>query len=183
MRVIAGKYRSRKLESPLGETTRPTLDQVKESFFNSIGQYFNQGKVLDLFAGSGNIGIECLSRGFDHAVFVDSDANAINTIRKNVSLLKLEQQSTIIHASYNDALNQLKGQVFDLVYLDPPYANEQYYQDSITMLINNGCINENTLIACEALKDTVIDVTDLPLTCVKDKMYRKNRIIMYKLEK
>jgi len=124
MRIIAGKYRSRLLRSVEGQATRPTLDKVKEATFARLMPMIDDASVLDLFAGTGAIGLEALSRGARHAVLVDGSKAAIAVINTNVDALKANDQCTILRMEALDALRYLSnhGFQFDLVYLDPPYG-------------------------------------------------------------
>ena len=97
MRIIAGEYRSRKIETRSGNETRPTLDKVREAVFSSLGGMFDGGMVLDLYAGSGANGLEALSRGFDYAVFADISKDAINIIRKNIESLRCQEKTKVLH--------------------------------------------------------------------------------------
>ena len=124
MRVIAGKHRSRILKEVLSENTRSTKDRVKEQIFNSIGPYFDDLVVLDLFAGSGSLGIEAISRGVNKAVFVDNSRLAIKVITENILTLKIPDKSEVIQSLYIDYLNNA-SQVFDIIFLDPPYKLEE----------------------------------------------------------
>ena len=122
MRIISGKYAKRNLFTLKSNKTRPTSDKVKESLFNSLGQFFEGGTVLDLYAGSGALGIEAVSRGYDDATLVDINYAACDIIRKNVALTKEESRFSVYKMSSNAALKFLaeKGKKFDLVFLDPP---------------------------------------------------------------
>lgn len=124
MRIIAGKYRSRVLKSVEGQNTRPTLDKVKEATFMRLSPMIEEASVLDLFAGTGAIGLEALSRGAKHAVLVDGSKAAIAVIHTNVETLKAQDQCTVLRMEAMDALRYLSnhGFQFDLVYLDPPYG-------------------------------------------------------------
>lgn len=123
MRVISGNARGKKLISPDTENTRPTLDRVKEAMFNKIQFEVKDSVCLDLFAGSGALGIEALSRGAKEVVFCDYDKNAIKIIKKNIEITRNTNNWTVINKDYNLALNELKTQnkKFDIVFLDPPY--------------------------------------------------------------
>ncbi|WP_096154751.1 MULTISPECIES: 16S rRNA (guanine(966)-N(2))-methyltransferase RsmD [Bacillus] len=128
MRVISGVYKGRQLKAVPGMNTRPTTDKVKESIFNMIGPYFEGGIALDLFGGSGGLGIEALSRGIDKVVFVDKDGKAIQTIKKNVEELKLNDSVEIYRNDAIRALNAINKREdirFDLILLDPPYKRHQ----------------------------------------------------------
>lgn len=124
MRVIAGTFRSRILKEVDNINTRSTKDKVKEQIFNSVGPYFDGLNVLDLFSGSGSIGIEALSRGARRCVFVDKERVAIKVITDNVLNLKIQEKSEIIQSMYLDYLNST-NEVFDLIFLDPPYSLEE----------------------------------------------------------
>ena len=128
MRIIAGKHRSRQLESVPSNKTRPTLDQVKESLFQRIGPFFEGGTLLDLFAGSGSIGLEALSRGMERVTMVDQQRRAIETIKKNVSALAEDDNVRIMAMPYQKAISLLskEEQTFDYIYLDPPYDFGKY---------------------------------------------------------
>ncbi|WP_019120498.1 16S rRNA (guanine(966)-N(2))-methyltransferase RsmD [Brevibacillus massiliensis] len=127
MRVIAGDYKGRPLASVPGRGTRPTTDKVKESIFNIIGPYFDGGWALDLYAGTGGLGIEALSRGADKAIFVDADPKAVSIVKQNLAALKLEGRAEVYRIDAARALRALAKRqlVFDLVFLDPPYAKQQ----------------------------------------------------------
>ncbi|GGD68723.1 16S rRNA (guanine(966)-N(2))-methyltransferase RsmD [Paenibacillus nasutitermitis] len=123
MRVIAGTAKGRALKAVPGMNTRPTTDKVKEAIFSMIGPYFDGGWALDLFAGTGGLGIEALSRGAEHAVFVDLEQSSIEVIKRNVQASGFQEQAEIYR---NESLRALKalakrGSVFRIVFLDPPY--------------------------------------------------------------
>lgn len=177
MRIIAGIHRSRVLKTLVGELTRPTLDQVKESCFNKMGQYFNGGIVLDLFSGCGNIGLECISRGFDKAIMVDVNPSACSIINENVALLKEESKCKVICASYQQAIEQLKCIHFDFIYIDPPYGNVNDYFQSLNLLFKWDCIGNNTLIVLETDSQLELDLSDFPLEIRYEKKYRKAKLI------
>ncbi len=128
MRVIAGEFKGRHLKAVPGSNTRPTSDKVKESIFHMLGPFFEGGLCLDLFAGSGSLGIEAVSRGMDKVIFIEKSSVAIRMIHKNVEMLKIESQCEIYR---NDAFRALqilskKNLQFDLIILDPPYDKGLY---------------------------------------------------------
>ncbi|MBL1060561.1 MULTISPECIES: 16S rRNA (guanine(966)-N(2))-methyltransferase RsmD [Lactobacillus] len=150
MRIISGKYAKRNLFTLKSNKTRPTSDKVKESLFNSLGQFFNGGNVLDLYAGSGALGIESVSRGYDRASLVDINHAACSIIKKNVALTKEENRFSVYNMRSNAALklfaeNQEK---FDLVFLDPPYAKEKIAKDMLQM-DKLGLLNANATVVAE----------------------------------
>lgn len=121
MRVIAGKFRGRKLVGPKGDNFRPTLDRVKESIFNVLGQDMVDSNVLDLFCGSGALGIEAISRGAMRATFVDAERQILDLARKNVQILGLEKKAKFILMDVFDFLTKSKDLTYDLIIADPPY--------------------------------------------------------------
>ncbi|QQE76069.1 16S rRNA (guanine(966)-N(2))-methyltransferase RsmD [Brevibacillus composti] len=135
MRVIAGEHRGRRLTAVPGKGTRPTTDKIKESIFNMIGPYFSGGWVLDLYAGTGGLGIEALSRGMDKAVFVEKDLKAFSVVKQNVAACRLEDRAELYRNDAGRALKLLakRGVVFDLVFLDPPYAHQRIAEEMMEM--------------------------------------------------
>ena len=128
MRVVSGKCKGHPLKAVPGNTTRPTTDKVKESIFNMIG-YFDGGIALDLFGGSGGLGIEALSRGIDKAIFVDRDSKAIKVIHQNLESCRVQEQAEVYR---NDAERAVKALIkremsFDLILIDPPYKEQKLY--------------------------------------------------------
>lgn len=123
MRVISGTARGRTLKAVPGMSTRPTTDKVKEALFSMIGPYFEGGTALDLFAGSGGLGIEALSRGMEKAVFIDLEYKSIETIKNNLKTAGVEDRAEVYKNDAERALKVLskRGVLFDLVFLDPPY--------------------------------------------------------------
>ena len=136
MRVVAGDFGGRPLKTLEGKTTRPTTDKVKGAIFNMIGPFFDGGRVLDLFSGSGSLAIEAISRGMSSAVLVEKDRRAQAVIQENIKMTKSEKQFQLLKMDAARALTQLTGK-FDLVLLDPPYAKEQIVAN-ITQLEEQG---------------------------------------------
>lgn len=150
MRVIAGIHKGRQLKAVPGKNTRPTTDKVKEAVFQMLGPFFQGGQALDLFAGSGSLGIEALSRGMDSCTFVDNHPKAIQTIKENVSMLKLDNQVEVFRADAFRALSasakrELK---FDLIFLDPPYTKISY-EKLLDMIEAEQLLNSGGIIYCE----------------------------------
>ena len=127
MRIIAGKYKAKRLNSPKTDKTRPTLDRVKEALFSIIDGYINDSNVLDLFSGTGNLGLEAISRGAKFAWLNDDKNLAISTIVSNTQLTKSQNYVKITKKDYLKCLNQVKKEnmIFDIIFLDPPY-NQGY---------------------------------------------------------
>jgi 16S rRNA (guanine(966)-N(2))-methyltransferase RsmD len=150
MRVVSGKWKGRQLKAVPGMNTRPTTDKVKEAVFNIIGPYFDGGLALDLFGGSGSLGIEAISRGMDKAIFVDKDGKAIQTIKQNVEAFDLKEQVEVYRNEAIRALNALKKREikFDLILLDPPYKKHQL-EDLIHKISEYGLLAPTGLIMAE----------------------------------
>lgn len=155
MRIIAGKYAKRNLYTLKSNATRPTSDKVKGSLFNTMGQFFDGGQVLDLYAGSGALGIEAVSRGYDNATLVDISGQACEIIRKNVALTKEPEKFEVLRMRDTRALKifQEKGQKFDLVFLDPPYAKEKIVK-IMSLLLKNDLLNKKAWIVAETDEHT-----------------------------
>lgn len=157
MRIISGKYAKRNLFTLKDRRTRPTSDKVKESLFNSLGQFFDGGQVLDLYGGSGALGIEAVSRGCDHATLVDINYAAVNIIKKNVGLTKETDHFSVYKMSSNVALDffEKKHMKFDLVFLDPPYAKQRIASD-MKKMFEKDLLNSGAIIVAETDDDTTI---------------------------
>ena len=152
MRVISGLYKGRVIDGFDIDGTRPTQDRVKESLFGSIQDYIDESVVLDLFSGSGNLGIEALSNGAKECYFVDNNKEAIKVINSNLS--KIGITSNVLNKDFKDALEyfRLNNIKFDLVFLDPPYKDD-YIDKAITKLLEYNMLNKNALIICEYNKE------------------------------
>ena len=179
MRVIAGKYRSRMLKTVENNRTRPTTDKNKENLFNMIGPYFDGGNCLDLFAGSGGLGIEALSRGARRATFVDNNEKAIKIIKENLEHTGLLEKANVIKSDASLSLENLsrKNEKFDIVFMDPPY-DKGLYLPVLEKLSKSKLIDEFSIIILEVgLKDDAIGVEDLGYEITKVKKYKSNKHI------
>lgn len=125
MRIIAGEFRGRVLASPKGLLTRPTSSKVRGSFFNSVQSSIEGALFLDLFSGSGAVGLEALSRGAAHAVFVERSLEAQRCIRENIETLGLADRAMLLGGDVFSALKRLKGKAFSMIYIDPPYSKPE----------------------------------------------------------
>ena len=154
MRVVAGTLKGRHIKAVKGTNTRPTTDKVKENIFNIIGPYFDGGIALDLFGGSGNLGIESLSRGIERVIFVDKESIAINTIKENVKELKIDNQVEIYRNDYLRALKALAKRdiQFDLILLDPPYKGQKI-NEIIEFIHEHELLAVDGIIMAECLKE------------------------------
>ena len=180
MRVITGTARGTNLKAPDGLLTRPTADKVKQALFNII-QYEIAGDVLDLFAGSGQLGIEALSRGARHAVFVDERADAISVIRENLRRTHLEDRAEIVRGDYLTYLSRCKKS-FRLIFLDPPYA-EKYLENAIKRISEIDILAEGGIIITERPVGKLLEEQFTGLERSKDYVYGKTIITLFRRAK
>ena len=150
MRVISGRARGTKLKTIGSMSTRPTLDRVKESLFNILQKDITEKNVLDLFAGSGALGIEALSRGANKAYFSDSNPEAVKVIKENLTKTRLIDYSKVYNMSYEKAITKMSNEnvKIDIVFIDPPYRLG-IAANSIKLIIQNDLLNENAIIVVE----------------------------------
>lgn len=168
LRIIGGKYRHLKIEAPNVTSTRPTTDRVREGLMSALGPYLVNKDVLDLFAGSGALGLESLSRGARSATFVDANINAINTIKLNIKNIKIEEETKIYFGKYKDFLNENKDKKYGVVYLDPPYKMKEVYDEIVDFLFDNDMLTDDAVI----IKECDVDFSD-------DERFVKRRAYKY----
>lgn len=184
MRVIAGKARRLPLKTVSGLDTRPTIDKIKETLFNILAPYVPGSTFLDLFCGSGGIGIEALSRGAVKCAFVDNSSKAIACVRDNLAFTKLGEDAIVLQKNALSAINELRlrGYGFDIVYLDPPYF-ENLEEETLKALAASGIINEDSIVIIEADRHNelpFIENSSFEITRVKE--YKTNRHYFLKLK-
>ena len=181
LRIISGSKRGMNLQTPDGLGTRPTSDRIKETLFNMISFDIPDCRFLDLFSGSGQMGIEALSRGASEAVFVEKDKSAISCIENNLSKAKFTDGATLYKEDVFSALNKLNGsEEFDFVFMDPPY-NKLIEKQVLESLANKSYISSETTIIVEASLETDLDyVSELGYTITKEKLYKTNKHIFLK---
>lgn len=175
MRVIAGKARRTQLKTLEGMDTRPTTDRIKETLFNMISHGLCDCNFLDLFAGSGGIGIEAISRGAESAVFIEKNPKAAECIRENLKRTKFEEQSTVIVTDVVSALKRLEGQkTFEYVFMDPPY-NNLLEKQVLEYLADSDLLSDDALIIVEASLETDFSyLEELGYEIIKRKEYKTN---------
>ena len=156
MRIITGKAKGVRLETLEGEATRPTAERVKEAVFSMLQFDIEGRRVLDLFAGSGQMGLEALSRGAREAVMVDKSKQAVAIINKNVAKTKFVAESRVFCADYADYIRRFGGEKFDIVFLDPPYA-AGLYAPALLALLDAGMLKSTTIIVCESDTDEIFE--------------------------
>ncbi len=176
MRVIAGKAKSLRLKTIEGMNTRPTTDRIKETLFNMIQPYLADCRFLDVFAGSGGIGIEALSRGADLCVFIEQQKNAAACIRENLKFTHLDQQAQVLVMDAVAAIRRLNGEApFHCIFMDPPY-DKGLELDVLRALKGTSLINEETLLIVEASLHMTKEMIEEVGYCVeKVKTYKTNQ--------
>ena len=177
MRVVSGNYGGRPLKTLAGKTTRPTTDKVKGAIFNMIGPYFEGGRVLDLFAGSGSLAIEAISRGMDHAILVEKDRAAQQVILENIKMTKEPEKFQLLIMSAERVLSNV-SETFDLVLLDPPYAKEQIVEN-LELLQEKKRLTENVIVVCETDKEVELPDQIGKLELTRQKTYGISKISIY----
>ena len=183
MRVVAGSARSVMLITPEGKGTRPTTDRIKETLFNVIQADVADACVLDLFAGSGGLGIEALSRGAEKAVFVDRSGEAIKCIDANLKKTKLIDKAKVLQCEFGTAIVRLaaSGEKFSLVFLDPPYGMGLELS-ALKALFEAGLLEEDALVVVEEAKGhDPSEILKLPVELIKTKEYKTNRHYFFRV--
>lgn len=180
MRVISGSRKGFRLKAPKGLSTRPTQDRVKESLFNIIGNIKTSSNVLDLYSGSGGIGIEFLSRGAGKCYFIDNSKESIIAIKENLQKTSFLEESKVY---YNDVFRAIKvlGNkkiYFDYIFMDPPY-NKNLEKITLKMLCKNSIISKKGIIIVEHRKDTTLEETIFCLKKVDERNYGDTTISFF----
>ena len=180
MRIISGTARGTKLYTLEGNNTRPTLDRVKESLFNIISERIYESEVLDLFSGSGAIGLEFASRGAKKVYLCDNSKAAYQIIKKNIEKTHLKEKVELYNMSFLELINKLKTNKFDIIYLDPPYGTD-FIKQSIEELLKNDCITNSTLIIAETDdEERIIKQTeDVDIRIIDKRKYGRAYILFF----
>ncbi len=182
MRVIAGTARSLPLKTPSGMDTRPTTDRIKETLFNILQPYMADCIFIDLFSGSGGIGIEALSRGARHAYFVENNREAFLCIQSNITFTKLADRATLFRQDVFSALSMIHEKEADIIFMDPPY--EQGYEAKVlAALADKPYVTGNTLLIVEAkLSEDFSFAAELGYRIEREKNYRTNKHVFLRKE-
>lgn len=181
LRVISGTARGHHLKTPKGMSTRPTTDRVKESLFNIISMFIVDSDVLDLFSGSGSLGIEALSRGAASAVFVDSSRECYGIIKDNLQHTKLSDKGKVYTEAVNEAIRKLfvHNKKFDLIFMDPPYS-KNLVEETLNCIANNDIIKSNSLIICEHRSSDPVPEAVGRLVITRKQQYGDTTVSFYK---
>ena len=178
MRVITGSARGRRLKTPEGMDIRPTADKVKESVFNILQFDIEGRRVLDLFAGTGQLGIECLSRGAREVVFIDQDRDAVKTVKENLKICGFSAP-----VLQQDALSYLRSAgKFDLIFVDPPY-DAGLYGPVLETINSVDILSDGGIIMCESRRETLLPEMRAPYRKRKEYQYGKVKLCLYCKEK
>lgn len=183
--MISGIRRGHKLKSPKGQSTRPTEDRIKESLFNILGPLKKDSVALDLFSGSGSIGIEFLSRGAERVYFIDSAYDSINTIKENLSHTRLSEYAMVYKKDSIEAIKFLKGMdlKFDYIYIDPPFENHELLFNTLSILNNYSILKEDGIIIIEHEKKMYLDKDIEGFKMVDYRDYGSKSITFFKVSK
>ncbi len=176
MKVISGTLKGRKIDGYNLDGTRPTMDRVKESLFAMIQNYIDESICLDLFSGSGNLGIEAISEGATFAYFNDNNKKAVEIIKKNIKNFNILEKSEILNMNYKKVLNELTGKKIDIIFLDPPYKTN-YIEESIKLIDSNNLLSDNGIIVCESSDLNKIIYTN-KFQVLKEKKYGDKWVVI-----
>lgn len=181
MRIIAGERRGLQLASLKGLATRPTSDKVKESVFNMIGPFFDGGVVVELFGGSGSLSLEAISRGADEAIIFEKSKEACQVIMKNIEKCRYNDRVRIEKTDARNAVSYLQriGKNVDLLFIDPPYAEEKYY-GMAAAIADAGLLSDTAIIVCEHDKTIELPVSYSSIEKAKSVTYGNIAISLYK---
>lgn len=179
MRVTTGKYRGRKLIENKFEHIRPTADVVKQAIFNKLAFELDGSTILDLFCGTGALGIEGLSRGANEVVFADKDSRSIMLTKKNLESLGVKENCKVITGDFKNVIKMLSGQKFDIILLDPPYKSG-VYEETIKRIFEEKLLSEDGVIVCEHAQKDNFDFS--PFVVIDEKVYGIKQVTYLKYE-
>lgn len=170
MRIISGKYKGHQLVNFSADHIRPTTDRVKETLFNIIQGHIPDAMVLDLFSGTGNLGIEALSRGAKEVTFIENHLKSLELIRKNIEKLKITEPHLILKQEVLSFLKSKTTKTFDLILIDPPFTKQMADEVMLT-LSTSTLFHENTLIAIESAKKESLQLSYNTLHCADQRLF------------
>ena len=177
MRIIAGELKGRRLASPSDNRVRPTTDKVKEAVFSMISGYLQDSIVLDLFSGTGNLGLEAISRGAARVYFADRDRTSVALTKDNIRHCRVEDRAEVLHADYISVLNRFRDEA-DVIFLDPPYE-AGYLENCLRLIGEKGILAEDGIVVAEHSYSEILPETVAGLVLIKTKRYGKISISLY----
>ena len=183
MRISAGEHRGRRIRSPKGLGTRPTSELLRQAIFNVVGMRIQGARVLDLYAGTGALGLEALSRGAAAATFVERDWSALASLRANLDALDVSARSRVVAQDALAALQSLArtGERFDCVFLDPPYAGDSALR-CVETLAPGGILSDNAVLVVQAFRGTELPERIGTLQCAWQRRYGETKLTLYRKE-
>ncbi len=184
MRIITGSAKGRHLKSNAHQRLRPTSDRVKESLFSILGEFVNNARVLDLYAGTGNLGLEALSRGAQSAVFIEKAHSAISILHENVETLGFREVCEVWKADVLTAIPKLAARQlrFELIFADPPYHSDAL-DKAASLLINHRLLALEGILIIEKHLKHELKLRDIPITCFRENRYGDTLIQFYQWKK
>lgn len=168
MKITSGEYKYRNIEVPRG--IRPTTEKVREAIFSMIREWIPGAVVIDLFAGSGAIGLEALSRGAERCYFCESSRQNSKILIGNIENCRAGEKSVVLNSDFRAALARIRDKA-DIVIMDPPYEQTEYYPEAMQILQDNGILDEGSIVVVEHLYDNKLSDTYEKLTRIKEKKY------------
>lgn len=177
MRIIAGELKGRRLMTPSDNRVRPTTDKVKEAVFSMVAGYLPGSVVVDLFAGTGNLGLEAISRGAARAYFVDKDRTSISMVRENVKHCKVEDRSVILWSDFKSVFKKINDKV-DVIFLDPPYS-AGYMEECFSIIAESEILEEDGIIVAEHSSAETLPEDMSGMVLIKSKRYGKISVSIY----
>lgn len=183
MRIISGTAKGTKLYTLDGNQTRPTLDRVRESLFNILQKDIKESKFLDLFGGSGAIGLEAASRGAKKVVICDIEKRAVDIINRNIEKTHLKDNIIVYNFDYEKLLKEVINEQYDLIYIDPPY-NSNYAINALKLIIKNELANDNTKIMIETddTQKLLNQVKDIKINLYDKRKYGRAEILFFSVK-
>lgn len=177
MRVITGKYRGRKLNTPADYDIRPTSDKAKEALFSILANRIYESRVLDLFAGTGSIGIEALSRGAGYCLFADASGKSLKLVKENLEHCKVEEKTRVAAGDFRKILKNLTDRIedgleepFDIIFLDPPY-NKDLLPEAFNLIREGGILDSEGVIVAEHRKEEILPDELFGFKKIKERRY------------
>lgn len=183
MRIVSGSAKGQKIEAPEGLNTRPVTDKIRQALFNIWQFDVPESRFLDLFSGSGSMGLEALSRGADQVTFVEKGSEAFDCIRKNLKNLNVDDKKAIaLNMDVFDAISLMDRQKkeFDLIYIDPPYTQEELYIPVMEKMAASQLLNDDTRLVIRAHKDFDFKTEYEGLELVREKKYGISKLYFYR---